>query len=309
MSVATRILLTGGTGFLGTALARYWLVQGHTISILSRSDAVPERLADISHSLAMIKFDSHSEIVAAVQSFKPEVIVHTACDYGRNGGPIRHLVDANVGMGLSLIDAVLNSSLSQVCFMNAGTVLDASTNHYALSKAQFSEWGRAISNDKPGQLTFADLRLQQIYGPGDDQTKFTTYIIRSCRNNIARLPLTAGEQMRDFIHVDDVVRAFDTILGARHDLASYEQIDIGSGEAVRICDFAKLAKQLTEADTVLDFGAVPYRRNEAMFCEANTDRLRQMGWSPVYGDLRSGLRQMLDADVKTYSETQKVKTA
>lgn len=309
MTNAVRILITGGTGFLGSALARHWSAQGHAVGILSRSNVTPERLADIEQSLTIMKFDCHDEIVAATQAFKPDAIIHTACSYGRAGEPLRLLVDANVGLGLSLIDAVLTGLPSPVCFMNAATVLDANTNYYALSKTQFSEWGRTISNDKPDQLSFLDLRLQQMYGPGDDQTKFTTHIIRSCRNNVARLPLTSGEQMRDFIHVDDVVQAFDKVLLARHDLTSYEQIDIGSGDAMRIRDFAELAKQLTRADTVLDFGAVAYRPNEAMFCEANTLRLRQMGWSPIYDMLQSGLQQMLDAEAATSSEIQKVITA
>ncbi len=71
-----------------------------------------------------------------------------------------------------------------------------------------------------------------MYGPGDDSSKFTTHVIESCRRNEPRLALTAGEQLRDFIHIDDVVRAYDRIVDRQGDFAASDAIEVGSGDAV-----------------------------------------------------------------------------
>ena len=141
---------------------------------------------------------------------------------------------------------------------------------------------------------FIDIRLQQMYGPGDDRSKFTTHVIEACRNNELRLALTPGEQRRDFIHIDDVVRAYECILERRCEFAASDAVEVGSGTAVTMRSFVELAKQAADASTLLDFGAVPYRANEAMLCVADTDRLRGLGWQPKV-QLADGIKSTIDS--------------
>jgi len=289
-----RILLTGPGGFLGSALARHWAGRGHTLSLLARPTSRLDRLEGLVSTVSVLRASTPAEIAAAVRGAMPDAIVHTACSYGRKGETPLEVMEANLVLGTALLQTLLDDptrATGPVTFLNTGTVLSPDVSLYALSKTQFSAWGAALATQAPRQLRFIDLRLQQMYGPGDDRSKFTTHVIEACRRNESRLALTPGEQWRDFIHIDDVVQAYDCVLKQRGDFAASDAIDVGSGDAVTIRSFVELAKQITGASTELDFGAVPYRPNEAMLCVADTSRLRDLGWR-LEVSLADGLTRM-----------------
>jgi nucleoside-diphosphate-sugar epimerase len=75
----------------------------------------------------------------------------------------------------------------------------------------------------------------------------------------------------------------------------YEDIPVGSGQAVSVRHFAETACALAGSDTRLEFGALPYRDNEPMFCQADTTRLQSLGWRPQY-DLAGGIRQTIQLE-------------
>jgi CDP-paratose synthetase len=278
-----RILLTGPGGFLGSALARHWAECGHTLSLLARPGSRLERLDGFAGAAQVFRASSPEEIAAVVRETAPEIVVHTACSYGRKGESALDVMAANLVLGTAILQALLDRAPSAggpVSFLNTGTVLSPNVSLYALSKTQFSAWGAALAAQALPHLRFIDIRLQQMYGPGDDRSKFTAHVIEACRRNEPRLALTPGEQRRDFIHIEDVVRAYDRILERRADFAESDAIEVGSGEAVTMRSFVELAKQVCGASTALDFGAVPYRANEAMLCVADIRRLQALGWQP-----------------------------
>jgi CDP-paratose synthetase len=290
-----RILLTGPSGFLGSALAHYWAQRDHELFLLARRNSRLDRLlADLGGALTLLRASCPDEVLAAVKEAAPDAIIHTACSYGRKGETSLAVMDANLHYGATLLQAALDGTTSRggVTFLNTGTVLAPDVSLYALSKTQFSTWGAMLASQSPDRLRFIDVRLQQMYGPGDDNSKFTTHFLEACRRNEPRLALTAGEQRRDFIHIDDVVRAYDCILKHRTDFAASDSIDVGSGDAVTIRHFVEMAKELASASTVLEFGAVPYRANEAMLCVADTLRLRSLGWQPEVS-LTDGISSLL----------------
>ncbi len=239
---------------------------------------------------------SAEDALSVLRNFMPDAVVHTACAYGRRDEQPMAVLDANLRLGIALLQAILAHASAQTVFVNTGTVLAPQVSLYALSKAQFAHWGAELASQHPQQLQFINVHLQQMYGAGDDRSKFTTHVIETCRLGEERLSLTPGEQRRDFIHIDDVVRAYDMILTQGHRFAASDAIDVGSGHAVSMREFVQLVHCLTAAPTQLDFGAVPYRANEAMLCVADTTRLRGMGWAPIF-DLESGLKHTLAASM------------
>lgn len=292
-----RIFLTGSSGFLGSELARHWIAGGHDLWLLARPTSRLDRLGDLPASVRVVRASAPDEIAAAVRVAAPDAIVHTACSYGRKGETALDVMDANLRLGTVLLQTLLDEpagGYGPTTFLNTGTVLAPDVSLYALSKTQFSAWGAQLASQAPDRLRFIDIRLQQMYGLGDDRSKFTTHVIEACRHNEMRLALTPGEQRRDFIHIDDVVRAYECILDNRHDFVASDAIEVGSGNAVTMRSFVELTKQVANASTVLDFGAVPYRANEAMLCVADTSRLRSLGWQPIV-PLADGIKSMIDA--------------
>lgn len=229
-----------------------------------------------------------------MSDFRPDSVVHTACAYGRSGESPLTVLDANLRLGVALLQAAMAREGEHTVFINTGTALTPDVNLYALSKNQFSQWGATLASQQPKRLQFIDIQLQQMYGPGDDRSNFTTHVIEACRLGEDRLALTLGKQRRDFIYIDDVVTAYDTILNHRSDLGISDAIELGTGTTVSIREFVELVHGLTAATTMLDFGAVPYRPHEPMLCVANTARLSAMGWTPFI-DLESGITRILEA--------------
>lgn len=291
-----RILLTGPSGFLGSALARYWTEQGHALYLLARPSSQLDRIDGIRSRVQLLYTASPEDAIKAVHQVAPDAIVHTACSYGRKGERPLDVLDANVRFGTALLQATLQRSSSPIrplVFLNTATALESAVSLYALSKQQFSAWGATLACQSPESLKFIDIRLQQMYGPGDDRSKFTTQIIEACRSNEPRVALTPGAQRRDFIHIHDVVQAYDRILKRHQDFATSDAIDVGSGKAITIREFAEQVKQLARASTHLDFGVMPYRTHEAMLCVADTARLTGLGWRAQIS-LSQGLIDMLN---------------
>ena len=288
-----KILLTGVTGFLGSALARHWVRGGYEVSALVRSTSRRARIEDLVGHIQLYSYGSDEDILCAIADAAPDYIVHTACSYGRAGESLVSIFDANVRFGLLLLEGAKMLS-KNVAFINTGTILDPAVSSYAMSKQNFSAIGVLQAGQGSG-VKFINVALQHMYGPGDDKSKFTTHVIGSCLANVERLDLTSGVQKRDFVFIDDVVSAYDAILSSMPSLAGTETIEVGSGEAVPVRDFVELVHSMTSSLTELEFGVVPYRASEAMLFQADIKRICSLGWLPATS-LAAGIQKTIDKD-------------
>lgn len=149
-----------------------------------------------------------------------------------------------------------------------------------------------------GMIHFGNIRLEHFYGPNDDNTKFTSYVIKSCLENIPELELTLGEQRRDFIYIDDVVSAYLLLLENMGSFSEpFMEFDVGSGQAVSIREFVETVHRLTASRTHLAFGALPYRDGEVMHSVADVSGLKMLGWRCCY-DIEAGLKQAIEQEGK-----------
>lgn len=288
------ILITGAGGFLGAALAHRLGGMDHQISLLIRTNTNLYRFADLS-PYKVGRCTTNQEIIKFISDISPDVVIHTACCYGRNGESVLQIIDSNIRFGAVVLEALkgLNKGAT---FINTGTVLSSEVSLYALTKIQFEELGSYIANSSNPNIQFINIKLQHMYGPGDDVSKFTSYVINSCKNNVPTLPLTFGEQKRDFIYIDDVVDAYIKIIEGATALNKLEQIDLGSGVALRLRDFVEIAHKLTNSKTELLFGGIPYRENDSMCMVANIDALKKFGWIPRF-DIAAGIKKIIEMDV------------
>lgn len=290
------ILLTGATGFLGSALTKYWVEAGHKLTLLVRPTSSLQRIQALLPAVKLAKCSStDSDILSLVQDASPDLIVHTACAYGRQGESVLQVFDTNIRLGMLLLDAARVKRGGRLGFINTGTALDPLASNYALSKQQFAQWGDVLARQSLNALQFVNIRLQHMYGPGDDQSKFPTHVLHVCQRHEPKLALTAGEQRRDFIYIDDVVSAYDVVVRNLHDFSPSDQVDVGSGHAPTVRSFVEQVHSLTESRTELQFGAMPYRENEAMLCLADTRRLNGLGWKPSYS-LDQGIQKTIELE-------------
>jgi nucleoside-diphosphate-sugar epimerase len=289
-----KILLTGGSGFLGSALALHLLKGGHQVALLLRPTSQLHRIRGLPALFDIGRCTTDAEVDNFVKKVQPDVVIHTACLYGRQGETSLQIFESNLRLGLLILQALKHVE-RKVSFINTGSALAPDVSPYALSKHQFTQWGRMLANQSGGQLRFVNVLLQHMYGPGDDASKFTSHVLHACLRNDPVLKLTAGEQARDFIYIDDVVSAYDTLVNQCSQLGAVLDIDVGSGVAYTVRSFVETVHRLTASRTVLIFGALPYRPNEAMHCLANVEHMEQLGWHPLY-ELSAGLEKTIETE-------------
>ena len=280
-----KVLVTGATGFLGSRIVRGLLSHKHQVVALRRSHSSPHYLAPWAEQLTWV--DLHKEPVETLFSSHSDVdvVIHTATSYGRNGESEADIDEANIHFPLAILSGALSSGVSM--FINTDTSLSAQASHYAASKKSFLK--SAKKRCEGGPIRLVNMVLEQVFGPGDGASKFTSYVISGCHNNVSELALTEGQQQRDFIYIDDAVDAFMRVIEADVS-APYQEYPLGLGTTVTIRDFVEMVKRITGADTRLCFGAVPYRTNEVMMSRADTAPLNALGWQPQI-DLEEAIRR------------------
>jgi nucleoside-diphosphate-sugar epimerase len=136
-------------------------------------------------------------------------------------------------------------------------------------------------------LSFAWGRVFFPYGPGERPERVIAAAARAALSG-EPLACSSGEQLRDFLYVEDVAAAFAAIA----DSDATRCFDIGSGEGTQLRALLQTLERLAGRQDVLRFGEAP-ERDEPASIVADARRLREeLGWRPAY-DLREGLERTL----------------
>ena len=122
------------------------------------------------------------------------------------------------------------------------------------------------------------LRLFLVYGPGQDNKRFLPQIIQGCLSG-NDFPTSAGEQLRDFCYVDDIVQGIMSAL--YNEKANGQIINLASGEPIRVRDVViSIRDKLGRGNP--QFGEFPYRLRENMALYANISKAKEiLGWRPT----------------------------
>ncbi|OIP96284.1 MAG: epimerase [Piscirickettsiaceae bacterium CG_4_10_14_3_um_filter_44_349] len=271
------VLLTGATGFLGSYLLEALLRNGHKVAILKRSTSNLWRIKHLIDQVTSYDVDMQPLEVAFEQQHI-DVVIHTACHYGRNGSSTSEIVETNLVFGLKILETAVNHKVTT--FINTDSLLPRNLNTYSLSKKQLVDWLKQHSS----KIQVINLKLEHMYGPKDDSTKFIASLVTQLKENAPEIKLTSGVQRRDFIYIDDVVSAFLIVLKKSKDLPEFSEFEVGTGESTEIKTFVENLKWVFEklygkTTTQLNFGAIPYREGEIMEFKVDNQALRQLGWN------------------------------
>lgn len=300
--MAKTVLLTGATGFLGSHLAHTLAKEGYNLILLKRSTSDIWRIHDL---LSKVKGCFDADCVddwsrPFCEYGKVDAIIHTATNYGRGDESIYSVQEANVNFPLRLLEVGIKHGVR--CFLNTDSFFqknrlsNAYMGSYSLTKRHFYDWGEFFAENE--KVCFANLRLEHVYGPNDGKNKFIPFVLSSCIDNVPCLKLTEGMQRRDFVYVNDVVSAFQTVLAdcLNHPEPELRNYEVGTGKSMPIRTFIEAIAEVTGTKTILDFGAIPMHSNEILDSHANTESLKDIGWRPKYTDIYKGIRTMVRED-------------
>jgi nucleoside-diphosphate-sugar epimerase len=138
----------------------------------------------------------------------------------------------------------------------------------------------------PGRVA----RLFLVYGPGQSGARFVPQLVLGALED-KRFPVSAGEQLRDFCHVEDIADGLLAMLAC--DAANGQCINLASGNPVSIRDLIERVVARVGGGSP-QWGRIPYRAGENMALYADVSRARQLfRWQPAIG-LDDGLARTID---------------
>ena len=278
------ILITGINGFLGSNLAKWFYKDYKVIGTEYFVDNL-YRIKDFGFKVYKSDLTNYEKLF---NENKIDIVIHLATFYGRGNEEISQMLEANLVSPFHLLDFAIKNKCS--LFINTDSALERYTSIYSLTKKQFLDWLKFRSNE----IKAVNMQLEHFYGPGASPTNFISHMLDKLAKNEPEIDLTKGEQERDFIFYEDVITAYETIINSTDKLNEhYSHFEVGSGENLSIKDLMLLLKELTESNTKLNFGALPYRENELMHSKCDLKPIHQLGWR-AKNNINQGIRKTIE---------------
>ena len=122
------------------------------------------------------------------------------------------------------------------------------------------------------------LRLYQIYGPGQKFDRLIPYIIKSCLNN-KKFKCSDGEQLRDFLYIDDLILLIKKILLKNKKVKS-GVYNIGYGKPVKVKKIIMMINKITKSGSP-QFGKIKMRKDEQSKLYPSIKKITKLvNWKP-----------------------------
>ena len=300
-----RVILTGGTGFVGANLARRLLRDGHEVHLLVRPGHQPWRIEDIRPDVRLHELHLHeAEAVARVASqVRPEWVFHLAA-HGAYSWQTdwEQMVRTNIQGTMSLLSACLKTGFE--AFVNTGSSSEYGfkdhapaeseplepNSHYAVTKAAATLF--CCHTARSERVHVPTLRLYSVFGPYEDPGRLVPkLIIHGLRGELP--PLADPDVARDFVYVDDVVEAY--LLAATVRTSEWGPIyNVGTGVQTTLREAVAVAREAMGIAAEPVWNAMPNRQWDANVWVSDSRKIRaQLGWQPHHR-FAEGFRLMLD---------------
>jgi len=269
-----KIFLTGGTGFIGSHFINHAIKMGHEVTSLRRTDSKPRLILKSQPTWIEGSMDGSYDGI-----FKDiEVFVHLAahsvnypydslenCMYWNLNAPLR-LAKQAVEQGVKRFVIAgscfeYGKSAERFPELNVNSPLEPD-NNYSISKAASSVAFLGLAYQLGLKLSL--LRIFQVYGAGEHESRLWPSLKKAAREG-ADFCMTSGEQVRDFISVENTVELLLKDLGGGGVDGSYPVVKhVATGIPQRTIDFANYWWKEWGATGKIIAGALPYRDKEMM---------------------------------------------
>lgn len=284
-----KVFVTGASGFIGAHVTRALLAAGHAVTALVIPGDSLWRLKEETGRFSVVTglIADKEALRRALNEFRPEACIHLAWfaepgKYLTSPENIPSLTDS-----LSLLHELIQAGCRQVII--AGTCAEYDTDKgflredaparpttlYAATKLSACLIGQQLAAAAP--INFAWGRIFYPYGPQEDRRRLVPAAIGALQQGRS-FPATLGEQVRDYIYIEDLAAAFRVMLEKQ----ASGVFNISSGLPVTIRHLLETIAVLMGRSDLIQFGALPYREWEPQFICGDNRRLTKLGWKPQY---------------------------
>jgi UDP-glucose 4-epimerase len=286
----SRVLVTGGAGFIGRRLVRALLAAGHEVAVV---DLRPYPGDGVEMVTGDIRDDS---VLASAVRPGTDTIIHLAA--------ITSVVDSiddpvgtyqtNVAATASLLELARTTGVARFLLASTNAVVGNVGGETITERSPLRPLSPYGATKAAGEMllscyagvygmTTCAMRFSNVYGPGmQAKDSFIPRLMRAARDGKGVQVRGDGSMMRDVVHVDDVVEGILAAWRAGHT----GPVILGSGQSVSVMDMVEAARSVTGAPLPVEH--VPVGPGEMPAVLVDTSVARGLGYVPGY-DLKSGL--------------------
>lgn len=287
-----RVLVTGATGFIGRNALAPLSERFEEVHAVSRRPPAAEEARVRWHSADLLKA---GEIRSLLSRIRPTHLLHFAWEVEAGSfwtsPQNRRWADASVELfrefGARGGERAVGAGTCAEYDWSTGICSERQTpespaSSYGDSKLRVSRELDALARDAGFSAAWG--RVFFLYGPRENPARLVASVILALLNG-EPAATTRGDQIRDFLHVEDVAGAFVALLES----AVEGPVNVGSGTPVAIRDLVLRIGQRLGREDLLALGTRPTPAAEPPLILADVGRLtREVLWSPRY-TLESGL--------------------
>lgn len=308
-----KTLITGVAGFLGSALAAKLIEEGHQVIGLDDLSTGKEKAIPSGVQFELGDMRDRPTLWTLLQDV--ECVYHLAARVAVQESILypREYNSTNVGGTVSVMEAMRDVGVKRVVFTSSGAVYGAQVaqplheemvpspdSPYAVSKLSAEYYVKTIG--RLWGIETVTLRIFNAYGPGQhlpaDHPPVIPYFLRQAVKGGSLIVHNSGTQTRDFVYVDDVVKALARA-GAASDVDG-KTINIGSGREHSILDLVTSVIEVTGDKTEAIYNHKASGGVNRM--RADITRAKSLlAYQPSYS-LQKGLARTLELDPRFHQK-------
>jgi nucleoside-diphosphate-sugar epimerase len=301
MQKNSKLLIVGGTGFIGKSIAKEAIKCGFQVTIISKNNCQKSKQlkgaeyisVDVTNKekLLLVLKDRLFCYVLNLSGY----INHSSYFFGGS-----EVFNVHFNGTQNLINCIEKSNLK--CFIQIGSSdeygnnpapqfeaqREAPISPYAFAKTSTTHFLQMLYRTEKFPVVI--LRPFLVYGPGQGMERFIPQIIKGCIEG-NEFPVSEGRQLRDFCFISDFVQAVFTILA--NSSVHGEVINISSGKPISIKQVVGMIVNIIGSGQP-QFGEIDYRDGENMALYADISKAKNLlGWKPDF-DLNQGLLETIN---------------
>lgn len=277
-----RVAVTGSNGFIGSHLVPALLSRGYEVLELSRSRGVD--IMDFDCLQGLPKCDSIIHLAA--RTFVPDSFIYP-----------KEFFEFNLGTTLNVLELARMWKAKTVYlssyFYGTPQYVPVDEVHplrphnpYAQSKLMAEQLCEAYCRDF--KVTSIVLRLFNIYGPGQKGVFLIPEILEKIKSGY--LALKDPRPKRDYIHIDDVVRA--VCLCLETEFNGFDVFNLATGISHAVEDVVKIISKYSSIPFTVSYSH-EYREGEVLDSAGNAEKLKRFIGIDNFIGLEDGLKKML----------------
>lgn len=288
-----KIVLTGGTGYIGRYVASRLEEEGYDMHYIVRPTSDTSVLQGQSKVHVL---QDNKDLYILLDRIRPDVVVHIAGMFvgEHTEDTIQPLIASNIEFPTILLDAAISAGCSKI--INTSSYWQyyesrdySPVNLYAATKQALEVLAKYYVEAKG--MSMVDLMLFDVYGPEDRRRKVLNLV--AALEDGEHMAMSPGDQKMFFCYIDDVVdayiRALDVVRAL--DAGKYVKYAVRDEKPIRLKDFIELYLEVAGKCVELLWGERSHRPREIM----NPENIGEVldGWSPKCS-VREGLMKYVE---------------